>query len=224
MPASMEVLVWLEQREYDALKKALQASGIDSVEREAERLLRQRYEQLVPKEQREQIEAQLQKEMELETREREAARRYSAVRITEGGISRYFEADNMDMLSHAYALRRHLRGEYGESTLAQEYELGRSIEIDNARYEQHQSAFGHSKNLTGLYDIDLDNGVFTLWNPETGQPASYATKDVSTAAYFASRSASRFDKYKAQIFLDRLDGKELTDTEPEPEDGPKLEM
>ena len=40
MPASVEVLVWLERREYDALKQALQASGIDSVEREAERLLR----------------------------------------------------------------------------------------------------------------------------------------------------------------------------------------
>ena len=162
--------------------------------------------------------------MEQEAREREAARRYSAVRITEGGLSRCFEADNMDMLSHAYALRRHLRGEYGESTLAQEYELGRSIEIDNARYEQHQSAFGHLKNLTGLYDIDLDKGVFTLWNPETGQPASYATKDVSTAAYFASRSASRFDKYKAQFFLDRLDGKELTDAEVEQENVPKLDM
>lgn len=63
MPASVEVLVWLERREYDALKQALQASGIDSVEREAERLLRQRYEQIVPNETQEQIET-LQKERE----------------------------------------------------------------------------------------------------------------------------------------------------------------
>lgn len=131
MPASVEVLVWLERREYDALKQALQASGIDSVEREAERLLRQRYEQLVPKEQREQIDEQLQKEIEQEAREREAARRYSAVRITEGGLSRCFETDNMDMLSHAYTLRRHLRGEHGASTLAQEYAQKRNTEIDN---------------------------------------------------------------------------------------------
>ena len=157
-------------------------------------------------------------------REREAARRYSAVRITEGGLSRCFETDNMDMLSHAYTLRRHLRGEHGASTLAQEYAQKRNTEIDTARFQQHQASIGHSKNLTGLYDINLDDGLFTMWNPETGQMASHTVKDVSTAAYFASRSASRFDKYKAQIFLVRLDGKKLTDTEPEPEDGPKLEM
>ena len=224
MPASMEVLVWLEQREYDALKQALQASGIDSVEREAERLLRQRYEQLVPKEQREQIEEQLQEEMEQETREREADRRYSAVRITEGGLSRYFEADNMDMLSHAYALRRHLRGEHGESTLAQEHALGRSFETDAAQFQQHQVAFGRSENLTGLYDIDLDNGVFTLWNPETGQPASYETKDVSTAAYYAQRCSSRFQKYKIQVFLEHLEGKELGNAELKQVDGLQMEM
>ncbi len=224
MPASMEVLVWLEQREYDALKKALQASGIDSVEREAERLLRQRYKQLVPKEQREQIEEQLQEEMEQEAREREAARRYSAVRITEGGLSRCFETDNMDMLSHAYTLRRHLRGEHGASTLAQEYAQKRNTEIDTARFQQHQASIGYSKNLTGLYDINLDDGLFTMWNPETGQMASHTVKDVSTAAYYASHNSSRFDKYKVLIFLERLDGKKLTDTEPKQEDGPKLEM
>lgn len=224
MPASMEVLVWLEQKEYDALKQALQASGIDSVEQEAERLLRQRYEQLVPKEQREQIEEQLQEEMVQEAREREAARRYSTVRITEGGCSRCFEADNMDMLSHAYALRRHLRGEHGESTLAQEYALGRSFETDAAQFQQHQVAFGRSENLIGLYDVDLDNGTFTMWNAESGQPTSYAVKDVSTAAYYAQRCSSRFEKYKIQVFLEHLEGKELGNAELKQVDGLQMEM
>lgn len=218
MPSSIDILIWLEQREYDALEQALH----DSVEREAERLLRQRYEQIVPKETQEQIEAQLQKEREQAEREREAARRYSAVRITEDGLSRYFEADNMDMLSHAYALRRHLRGEHSESTLAQKYALGRSIEIDDVVFRQRREALGRSPNVTGAFEINLDVGTFTTWDRATGQSTSYSVESISTAAYYAIRSKS-IPLAKELIFSERLKGKELS-TEPEQEDGPKLEM
>lgn len=218
MPASVEVLVWLERREYDALKQALQASGIDSVEREAERLLRQRYEQLVPKEQREQIEEQLQKDTEQEAREREAARRYSAVRITEGGLSHCFEADNMDMVSHAFALSRYLQGEYSASTLAQEYTLSHNIKIDDAVFCQYREALGKSPNVTGAFEINLDAGTFTTWDRATGQPTSYSIKSISTAIHYAVRSKSL-----PFLFEERLKGKELP-ADPEQEDGPKLEM
>lgn len=224
MPDAEQIVIWLEKVKYDALQEALKALGVDSVEQEMERLLRQRYEQLVPKEQREQIDIQLKEEIEQDEREREAARRYSAVRITEGGFSRYFETDNMEMLSHAHALRRQMRGEHSKTTLAQVYEKDCGTEIDAARFQQHQASIGHSKNLTGLYDINLDDGLFTMWNPETRQPASYTAKDVSTAAYYASRSSTRFDKYRVQIFQERLSGKELANADPELEGGPKLEL
>lgn len=224
MPASTEVAVWLEKRVYDALEQALKESGTDSVEQETERLLRQRYEQVVSKEQREQIKLLLQREREQDEREREAARRYTAVRITEGGNSRYFEEDNTNALVHAYALRRHLRDEHEGNTLAQKYERYHKIEIDAVRFEQHQAAFGHSENLTGLYDINLDDGIFTIWHPETGQQASYTIKDISTAAYYAWRSSFSPYKYRERIFFERLAGKELLDAKPEQEDGLQLEM
>lgn len=224
MPDTEQIVLWLEKEKYDALAQRLMTLGIESVKQEIERLIEQRYEQVVPKEQREQIETQLQEGRKQSDREREAARRYSAVRITEGGISRYFETDNTDMLYHACNLRDQLRGRHGENTLTQEYEREHKTEIDAARFQQYQDSIGHSKNLIGLYDINLDDGVFTMWNPATGQSASYTAKDVSTAAYYAWRNSSRLYRYREQIFLQRLDGRELAGAEPEQEDGPRLEM
>ncbi len=70
-----------------------------------------------------------------------------------------------------------------------------------------------SRNITGLCDIDLDSGLFHTARHLNGW-ATFNLKDVTTAAYHAYRKDYHTNDDMWRIFLDHLDGREITDQAP----------
>lgn len=70
-----------------------------------------------------------------------------------------------------------------------------------------------SNNITGLCDINLDSGVFHTVRHLNGW-ASFNIKDVTAAAYHAYRKEYRSNDDMWKIFLDHLDGKQITASTP----------
>ncbi len=70
-----------------------------------------------------------------------------------------------------------------------------------------------SRNITGLCDIDLDSGLFHTARHLNGW-ATFSIKDVTAAAYHAYRKDYRTNDDMWRIFLDHLDGREITDQAP----------
>ena len=67
--------------------------------------------------------------------------------------------------------------------------------------------------VTGAFDIDLDKGLIDALNIMDGWQC-FRIKDVSTAAYFASKRSDASMEERWRVFLDHLSGKQLTQAEP----------
>ena len=67
--------------------------------------------------------------------------------------------------------------------------------------------------VTGAFDIDLDKGIIDALNIMDGWEC-FRIKDVSTAAYFASKRSDASMDERWRVFLDHLSGKQLTQAEP----------
>ena len=83
-------------------------------------------------------------------------------------------------------------------------------EISPQRFEQ--LAAWRLENLgkvTGLVEIDFDKGLLSALNIMDGWQ-SFRLKDVSSAAYFADKSGHVNKEVRWNIFLSRLEGKQLT--------------
>lgn len=96
----------------------------------------------------------------------------------------------------------------------QKQEFARCIygaeEISPQRFEQlaawRLENFG---KVTGLVEIDFDKGLLSALNIMDGWQ-SFRLKDVSSAAYFADKSGHVNKEVRWNIFLSRLEGKQLT--------------
>ena len=67
--------------------------------------------------------------------------------------------------------------------------------------------------VTGAFDIDLDKGIIDALSIMDGWQC-FRIKDVSTAAYFASKRSDASMDERWRVFLDHLSGKQLTQSEP----------
>lgn len=212
MPSTTEIATWLYSKEYDALDQAFKRIGAGSIEKATQNALYSWYHQFVSAEQQKQIEIELHEQLVAEQKAREEVKRYSAICITEGGLSHYFETETFTcMRSNAQILRQYLRNEMRNSmeTLSQSYGNNCAVEINAVTFQHDLEAFGISKNVVGVFDIDIDAGTFTSWDHETGHPSTYALKDVSTAVFHAMRNSRRNFWEKDCIFKENLIGKEL---------------
>ena len=90
MPNSIEITAWLYEQQYNALAKCLRALGVESVNKEAERLIFERYQQLVPKEEQDKIENELREKIAAKEKQREESRRFGLIKIIENGSVRCF--------------------------------------------------------------------------------------------------------------------------------------
>ena len=197
---SREVSFWVEARRYDALQCTLEALGSD-VESELRNHLDKRYEELVPDVERQRISEEITEEDRAAQIEYEANRRFSVARVTEHGQTNIYLCERgEDMISTALRLRRYLRNEnQGKDIYAGETPL------TAPEMEQYMAeAVCKSPRVVGAYDIDLDAGEISALNKITGW-TTYQIKDISTAAYFATKKDSDSWVAKSKRFHDRLE-------------------
>lgn len=207
---SVSIELWLDKRQLAALEQALTEDGT-TVERIMQEQLNEPYAQRVPLEQQEKIQQALDAERLESQRNAEASARYAGLHITENGQEHYLSTKSgQEFLDMAILMRRYVRGTFGDKEKGFAQCIYGAEEISPQRFEQlaawRLENFG---KVTGLVEIDFDKGILSALNIMDGWQ-SFRLKDVSSAAYFADKSGHVNKEVRWNIFLSRLEGKQLT--------------
>ena len=207
-----EVIIWLDQRWYDALNKHLKD---ETLEEHLEEVIDQLCNQL-PRREYERISQEIWQEDQANKQAQEAARRFAVFHVTEGRSSTYFVAEeNLEMFQVAARLRSYIRKppENSPAQFAGMFSRGEKISLE--QYDAYvQERLENTGRVVGAYDIDLDKGNFDALHIMDGWKC-FRIQDVSTAAYFAMKKSGDSMDRRMVVFLDRLDGKQLLrETEP----------
>ena len=207
-----EVIIWLDQRWYDALNKHLKD---ETLEEHLEEVIDQLCNQL-PRREYERISQEIWQEDQANKQAQEAARRFAVFHVTEGRSSTYFVAEeNLEMLQVAARLRSYIRKppENNPARFTGMFSRGEKISLE--QYNAYvQERLNNTGRVTGAFNIDLDNGRFNALHIMDGWQC-FRIQDVSSAVYFANKKSGVRQEERWKVFLDRLDGKQLLrETEP----------
>lgn len=210
---SREISIWIDEHWYEALSKQLKD---ETLEEHLEAVLDEMCNQL-PEQEYERVSALIWQEEQRSREAAEAARRFAVFHVTENGDSVYLlTEERLEMLYAALKLRNYLRRpEHCPPTCFAE-RFSRCEAITPEQFDVYvQERLENTGRVLGAFDIDLDNGIFSALNIMDGWQ-SFRIQDVSSAAYFAMKKNHAAEEKRWKIFLERLDGKQLTqDTEPE---------
>lgn len=205
--SSREISIWLDERWYDALSKHLKD---ETLEEHLENVIDEMCNQL-PRQEYERISTLIWQEEQRNKEAAEAGRRFAVFHVTEHGESVYFLAEeNLELLQAAVKLRSYLRKPPEDSPARFLGMLSRGERISTEQFDTYvKERLDNTGRVTGAFDIDLDNGTFDALNIMDGWQR-FRIQDISTAAYYATKKSYASQEHRWKVFLDRLDGKQLT--------------
>ena len=209
--SSREISFWIDERWYDALSKRLKD---ETLEEHLEDVVDEMCNQL-PQREYERISREIWQEDQLRRQEQEANRRFAVFHVTERGEERYFQVETpLEFLQIASKLRAYIRmaPEAQPMRFAGLFSHGKQLTQEQFRTFASER-MENTGRVTGAFDIDLDKGLIDALSIMDGWQC-FRIKDVSTAAYFASKRSDASMDERWRVFLDHLSGKQLTQSEP----------
>ena len=207
MARQEKIVLWIDRRWKDAIEKHLKD---ETLQEHLEDVLDEMCNHL-PEREYERISAEIYAEDAARRAEEEAARTYAAYHVVENGQEWYFKTSpGEELLDAAEKLRGYVTGEKGTAPdlfiklfadgrpiTAEEYNALTALRMEN------------TGKVRGVFDVNFDKREFSAVHIMDGWQ-TWAMRDVSVAAYHATRSqfASSDDKWRK--LLDHLSGKEIT--------------
>ena len=207
MADHVDITLWIDRRWKDAIEKHLKD---ETLQEHLENVLDELCNQL-PEQEYKRISAEIYAEDAARRAEEEAARTYAAYHVVENGQEWYFKTSpGEELLDAAEKLRGYVAGEKGTGPdlfiklfadghpiTAEEYNALTALRMEN------------TGKVRGVFDINFDKREFSAVHIMDGWQ-TWAMRDVSVAAYHATRSqfASSDDQWRK--LLDHLSGKEIT--------------
>ena len=139
----------------------------------------------------------------------EAERQIAVFHVTENGESAHFSvAESLELLQSAVHLRNYLSDENAGTKFISTFPHSEKI-----TQEQFGAAVAermeNTGRVAGAYELDFDARTFSALNIMDGWKV-YAMQDMAAAAEAAFQEAEIPEDARWRIFLDRLDGQELT--------------
>ena len=207
MAQQEEIVLWIDQRWKNAIEKHLKD---ETLQEHLENMLDELCNQL-PEREYERISRAIQSEAAAQHAEEEAARTYAAYHVTERGQEWYFKTSpGEELLDACKKLRSYITTEEssapdlfikmfagGQPSTAEEYDALTVLRMQNT-----------GKNR-GVFDLDFDKREFSAVHIVDGW-WTWAMRDVSVAAYHATRSFFAPAREQWSKLLDHLSGKEIT--------------
>lgn len=205
--SSREITIWVDERWYSALSKHLKD---ETLEEHLENVIDEMCNQLPEHEYKRITEAIWQEEQQRK-QEWEADRRFAVFHVTEKGSSVHFVAEEkLDMLQAAVRLRSYIRKPPEKSSERFTGMFSRGERISREQFDAYVSErLDNTGRVTGAFDIDLDKGTFDALHIMNGWQR-FRIQDITTAAFFAMKKDSAKWDERWEVFLDRLDGKQIT--------------
>ena len=203
--ASREIVLWLDERWYDALERNIHG---ETVQDKLEEYLDGLIDNLIPEDEFERINKEIYTERMEQDAAREAARRFAVFRVTEHGQQNCFLVDEpVNFLVAARSLRSYVRS--GSDAGFRNY-YAATQEITGQEFTQYaRDRYEGIERVVGAFDIDLDAGTFTELEAERGW-YRYSVKDVCAAAYHADRRKHELPELRLSYLNAYLKGRELS--------------
>lgn len=215
--SSRDITVWLDERWYDALSSQLKKKDT-TVEDELNKYLDAMIDQL-PERMRERISREIWEDEQQRRQAEEAARRFSALRVTQDGRTDHLlieGAASADVLRLSLCLRAYLLRK-GNSSDGFAESLRGAEDIALEVFEEYTDELRQGTGrMVAVLDIDLDRGEFSSLDSADGWEV-YAIRDVSTAAWHASRKDGLDWERRLEIFAGHLETRMIRC------DGPQVE-
>ena len=203
--SSREIVLRLDERWYKALNRHLKN---ETLEEHMEDVLDELCNQL-PQREYERISREIWQEDQEARQAREAEQKIAVFHVTENGESVYFSvAEPMELLQTAVHLRNCLSDENADTKFVSTFPRGEKTtqeQFDAAAAERMEN----TGRVTGAYELDFDARTFSALNIIDGWKV-YAMQDVTDAAWQAFQDAEMSEHERWCIFIDRLNGQELT--------------
>ena len=207
MADHVDITLWIDRRWKDAIEKHLKG---ETLQEHLENVLDTLCNQL-PEHEYERISRAIQSEAATQRAEEEAARTYAAYHVVENGQEWYFKTTpGEELLDACKKLRSYVAAEKGtapdkfigmffggQPITAKEFDALTAVRMEN------------TGKVRGVFDVNFDKQEFSAVHIMDGWQ-TWAMRDVSVAAYHATRSqfASSDDQWRK--LLDHLSGKEIT--------------
>ncbi|NBI65989.1 hypothetical protein D1646_04015 [Pseudoflavonifractor sp. 60] len=211
MSRSVELVLWIDEYEMEALSAVLAEQGT-TVEKRMRKALDELCVELVPVNVLQEIRIRRDEEDAAAKAEEEATRKYTAFCVRENEMESFFQMDSKeDILEVAKFLRRYLREEQGQGAAAlQTSAFARMKPITAEQYDQLLALrMEEPGKVTGVFDLDFDKQEVSTVDAANGWK-TWSMQDVSTAVYHAYRKSYLSAEQYMTRFLDRLNGKALT--------------
>ncbi len=205
MGSSREIILWLDDRWYDALSRQLEDETVEGKLNDyLDNLI-----SLLPTHIYDKIRGEICAEQQQREQEMEAGKKYSAFRITENGSTEHFMIErSVGMLEAAGYVRTCLRQELGPRPF-QEMLHGR-VKISAEDFDGMAVArIADGGRITDVLDINFDRQELSAVRSVSGW-MTYRMKDVSTAVWHADRGGSYDWNVRQTRLTERLAGKEIT--------------
>ena len=207
MARQEKIVLWIDRRWLTAIEKRLNGQ---TLQEHMEDVLDELCNQL-PEREYKRISAEIYAEDAARRTEEEAARTYAAYHVTERGQEWYFKTSpGEELLVACKKLRGYVAAEKGtapdkfigmffggQPITAKEFDALTAVRMEN------------TGKVRGVFDVNFDKREFSAVHIMDGWQ-TWAMRDVSVAAYSATRSqfASSDDQWRK--LLDHLSGKEIT--------------
>ena len=140
---------------------------------------------------------------------RDTEEKIAVFHVTENSESVYFSmAESLELLQTAVHLRNYLSGKNMDTKFVSTFPRREKItqeQFDTAAAERMEN----TGCISGAYELDFAARTFSALNIMDGWKA-YATDDIAAAAEAAFQESEISEDDRWRIFLDRLDGQELT--------------
>ena len=140
---------------------------------------------------------------------RDTEEKIAVFHVTENSESVYFSmAESLELLQTAVHLRNYLSGKNMDTKFVSTFPRREKItqeQFDTAAAERMEN----TGCISGAYELDFDARTFSALNIMDGWKV-YAMQDMADAAAQAYQEAEMSEDDRWRIFLDRLDGQELT--------------
>ena len=207
MADHVDITLWIDRRWKDAIEKHLKG---ETLQEHLENVLDELCNQL-PEQEYKRISAEIYAEDAAEREAREAARTYAAYHVTEHGQEWYFKTSpGEELLVACKKLRGYVAAEKGtapdkfigmffggQPITAKEFDGLTAVRMENIG------------KVRGVFDVNFDKREFSAVHIMDGW-RTWAMRDVSVAAYHATRSSFAPAKEQWSKLLDHLSGKEIT--------------
>ena len=140
---------------------------------------------------------------------RDTEEKIAVFHVTENSESVYFSvAESLELLQTAVHLRNYLSGKNTDTKFVSTFPRREKItqeQFDTAAAERMEN----TGRISGAYELDFDARTLSALHIMDGWKV-YAMQDVADAAEQAFQEAEIPEDARWRIFLDRLDGRELT--------------